>query len=366
MKEKFLVPEIWSEIFQYLASVNFSYLHNFLLFNCLFCRLVVPLLWADPFGRARSDDSRIKIINIYLSNLNNEKKNDLDKLLKSTKTCDKYSKPKTPLFPYVNFLRRYSCSGIKSAGSMWCMINDIFSLRVEPTISSLDFSFSLHPYGINESIIRLIRETSPKLKKIRVIKANFASGITEEGKRAMQELISAQYTLEEFQLNYSSMITEENLSKVFIMPPKEFKNLCILSLNAILFTENDLRNLASLPNLIFLKVEDSCFEIEGKEMIANYSLTKLQELELKQNELVINKFLVSMKCETLKTISITLTMLQIDNKKINKDFFDLICCNFPNLVSSNFFISKYPADLLLNSEGERIYYVKDEQRVFIF
>ncbi|CAG8504945.1 11626_t:CDS:2 [Cetraspora pellucida] len=464
MNSKILITEIWVEIFQHIASLKFYSLHNLLLVNRSFCSCVVPLLWADPLEKARSDDDRYKIIDIYLSCLNKEEQIELDKLLKENlQIYEKYKKKKPPLFSYVDFLRRYNFYETKQVGVfMWCLQNDILSLKPkvfliihkmivrvcrhikelnisentfdaecfvnlprpwfpQSTITSLDISFRLFPYTLNESISQLIRKAFQELKEIRVIKASFGNGITEDkenlskafiilptghknlyklslyaiiftendlrniaslpnlkflkienssfeakdkeiisieknqsisqfirkvfqlkqirvikasfgkgitddSKEAMQELIDTQSELEEFQLKYSPMPKEENLSKAFIILPTGHKNLYKLSLDAIIFTENDLRNIASLPNLKFLKIENSSFEAKDKEIISvsTCSLTKLQELKLNNNELKIIKLLVCMKCETLKTLSITLTNSQIEKNDVSNEFCSLI------------------------------------------
>ncbi|CAG8800448.1 2042_t:CDS:2, partial [Racocetra fulgida] len=282
-------------------SLKFYSLHNLLLVNRSFCSCVVPLLWTDPLEKARSDDDRYKIIDIYLSCLNKEEQIELDKLLIKNIVI---KKQKELLFLYVNFLKIYSYYELKHVGVfMWCLKKDILSLKPQvfllihkmivrvcryikelnistntfdaewfvnlprpwfpqSTITSLDISFGFFPYALNESISQLIRKAFQELKEIRVIKASFGNGINED--------------------------------------------------NAIIFTENDLKNIASLPNLKILKIENSSFKAKDKEIISTCSLTKLQKLKLKNNELVINKFLVSMKCETLKILSITLTNSQIE------------------------------------------------------
>ncbi|RIB25788.1 hypothetical protein C2G38_2030771 [Gigaspora rosea] len=388
MNSSFLIPEIWVEIFQYIASLKFYSLHNLLLVNRSFCSCVVPLLWTDPLEKARSDDDRYKIIDIYLSCLNKEEQIELDKLLIKNIVI---KKQKELLFPYVNFLKIYSYYELKHVGVfMWCLKNDILSLKPQvfllihkmivrvcryikelnistntfdaewfvnlprpwfpqSTITSLDISFGFFPYALNESISQLIRKAFQELKEIRVIKASFGNGINEDSKEAMQELIDTQSELKEFQLNYSMMLKEENLSKAFIILPTLHKNLYRLSLDAIIFTENDLKNIASLPNLKILKIENSSFEAKDKEIISTCSLTKLQKLKLKNNELVINKFLVSMKCETLKILSITLTNSQIEKNDVSNEFCSLINRNFPNLQRGDKKIST-PKDLIYISK----------------
>ncbi|CAG8794617.1 3717_t:CDS:1, partial [Cetraspora pellucida] len=94
-----------------------------------------------------------------------------------------------------------------------CFVNLPSPWFPQSTITSLDISFCFFPYGLNESISQFIRKAFQELKKIRIIKVSFGKGINENSKKAMQELINTQPELEKFQLNYSMMPKEKNLSK---------------------------------------------------------------------------------------------------------------------------------------------------------
>ncbi|KAF0531888.1 hypothetical protein F8M41_011616 [Gigaspora margarita] len=63
-----------------------------------------------------------------------------------------------------------------------------------------------------------LKKVFQELKEIRAIKTSFGSGIPEDCKEAIQELISTQLELKEFQLNYSLIITIANLSKPLLCP----------------------------------------------------------------------------------------------------------------------------------------------------
>ncbi|CAG8458948.1 29059_t:CDS:2 [Gigaspora margarita] len=233
----------------------------------------MPLLWSNSLRKARSDAFRVKIIDIYLSCLNKEEQKELDELLAENGELMKNLKSKKPsLFSYVNFLQQYDFYETRE---------DAISMRLQ-------------------SIISKLMDTQPELKEFNL------SYIKEDCLR----------------YGYETMPIKSS-SRLFIVPSMGFQTLYKLSLCSIIFTKNALKNLASLSNLEFLSIEYSSFEEEGQEIIGNYTLPKLQSLELKKNSLTINKFLIRIKYETLKTLNIIFTNSQIENEGLNKDFFTL-------------------------------------------
>jgi hypothetical protein len=410
--------EVLLKIFQYLEHHNFSSLHKCLLVNRHFCRLVVPLLWDDPLSRVYRESSRKKIIDIYLLFLNKKEQEELVELLsKNAKVLEEYKKQKPVLFCYPSYLKRYSYYVTKRVAVFkWCLKNGIESLYSEvfliihkmlsrvcknikglnisgdqvgissflglpggwfsfSTIRILDLSFSIFSKSKKcLDISQLIREASQALKNLYVIKVYF-NWMLEDYQESFQKLIDVQSELKELRLSYIRKddlrhVYEEQIerSRPFIMPASEFQTLCKLSLCSIIFIKNDLKNLASLSNLEFLKIEGSFVDYSEKNKVTmgNYSLPKLQRLELRGNGLAINKLMIGIKYENLKNLDIIYTNSQIKNGEFNRDFFTLINCSFSNTVLSHFFISIDSADSLLISEGEKMYCVKDGQSIFIF
>jgi hypothetical protein len=69
-------PEITSEIIQYFRN-DFSTLHSCILVNRLWCRMAIPLLWEDPFS-LKYPNKNYRYIEVYLHNLNNDDKSQLN------------------------------------------------------------------------------------------------------------------------------------------------------------------------------------------------------------------------------------------------------------------------------------------------
>ncbi|CAG8457242.1 23087_t:CDS:2 [Gigaspora margarita] len=179
------------------------------------------------------------------------------------------------------------------------------------TISSLNFSFSIFPYTTECSSIRqIINKVSQELKRLHIIK------------------LLKEYCL----LNSYELAPIKSSSRPFIMSSSGFHTLYKLSLFSIIFTKNSLKNLASLSNLEFLKIEYSSLGEEGKKIIGNFSLPKLQNLELNENSLAINKFLIRIEFETLETLDIIFTNSQIENGELNEDFLLQLIAVFPTLL----------------------------------
>ncbi|CAG8625701.1 16765_t:CDS:2, partial [Cetraspora pellucida] len=182
----------------------------------------VLLLWANPLKRVCRDSfKKKKIVDIYLPYLNEGEQNELDKLLsENVKIRERYKNQKPTLFSYAS-------------------------------------------YEKNADISQIIRKAFQELKGLHVIKQSY---IKEDCLRRGYE-----------------QIPRKSLSRPFIMSFAGFQTLYKLSLYNIIFTENDLKNLASLSNLKFLTIEHTSFKEENKEIIGKYFLPKLQGFELKEN-----------------------------------------------------------------------------------
>ncbi|GBC03626.1 hypothetical protein RclHR1_05220003 [Rhizophagus clarus] len=92
------LPEIASEIIQYCRN-DFSTLHSCILVNRLWCRLVIPILWEDPFSIKSPKNHHI--FNVTLSNLNDDDKAKL----KEYKISSHLLFPLNTLFNYPSFIK---------------------------------------------------------------------------------------------------------------------------------------------------------------------------------------------------------------------------------------------------------------------
>ncbi|RIA84577.1 hypothetical protein C1645_879840 [Glomus cerebriforme] len=90
------LPELINEIIQYFHR-DYQTLHSCILVNRLWCRLAIPLLWEDPFSIPTRN---YHFIEIYLHNLNEEDKTQLNKIGINNNIF-----PTNTLFNYPSFIK---------------------------------------------------------------------------------------------------------------------------------------------------------------------------------------------------------------------------------------------------------------------
>src|SRR5947207_12086937 len=95
-----LSTEILDQIFRKLKGVYYTSNHEFsaALVNRQWCRIIVPIMWEDPFGSTNSPD---KLIRIFLSILDEESRS----LLANNEIDLSKSPPSQPTFDYAYFIR---------------------------------------------------------------------------------------------------------------------------------------------------------------------------------------------------------------------------------------------------------------------
>ncbi len=94
------LPEITNHIIQYLRN-DLKTLHSCILVNRFLCRIVIPILWEDPFSVLCQEECPYKILDTYLSFFN---ENDKTKLKEFGITINLSSFNK-PLFNYPSFIK---------------------------------------------------------------------------------------------------------------------------------------------------------------------------------------------------------------------------------------------------------------------
>ncbi|RIA91683.1 hypothetical protein C1645_821699 [Glomus cerebriforme] len=62
------LPELLNEIIQYFQN-DYETLYSCILVNRLWCHLIIPLLWEDPFTIHKYSFQNYQFIGIYLNNL---------------------------------------------------------------------------------------------------------------------------------------------------------------------------------------------------------------------------------------------------------------------------------------------------------
>ncbi|RIA79253.1 hypothetical protein C1645_841150 [Glomus cerebriforme] len=102
------LPELLNEIIQYFQN-DYKTLYSCILVNKLLCRLIIPLLWEDPFTTAiyKYDFRNYHFIRIYLNNLSDEDKTKLNEYKRINNIDnDLFSKKSNALFNYPSFIKR--------------------------------------------------------------------------------------------------------------------------------------------------------------------------------------------------------------------------------------------------------------------
>jgi hypothetical protein len=123
------LPEITSEIIQYFRN-DFSTLHSCILVNRLWCRLAIPLLWEDPFSLEYPKNYRY--IEVYLHNLNDNDKTQLDKYGISN---DLFSS--NILFNYPSFTHHLNTRKISDSIEKWVATIGIFNYSTQTNYKKL-------------------------------------------------------------------------------------------------------------------------------------------------------------------------------------------------------------------------------------
>src|ERR1044072_3206809 len=104
MTKKILPTEILQKIF--CSQLEITSLYNCLLVNRLWCKIVVPLLWKNPFSHF--DKNKVQrwiykssLINTYVACLDSKVK----KHLRNSKVIIPKELEKEPMFNYASFLQ---------------------------------------------------------------------------------------------------------------------------------------------------------------------------------------------------------------------------------------------------------------------
>ncbi|GBC09390.1 hypothetical protein RclHR1_08820001 [Rhizophagus clarus] len=156
------LPELLSEIIQYFRC-DFSALHSCILVDRLWCRLAIPLLWENPFSiihRGNCDSIehyKIRFIEIYLANLNDDDKIKLNKygveLLSNT------------LFNYPSFIKHLYMYSISNSIKKWVATIEKFKRILQFIDGTQDLDFTSFVY---KSLIKIFIENEAKLHTFKV------------------------------------------------------------------------------------------------------------------------------------------------------------------------------------------------------
>ncbi|POG71866.1 hypothetical protein GLOIN_2v1774252 [Rhizophagus irregularis DAOM 181602=DAOM 197198] len=121
------LPELTYDVIKYFQK-DFSTLYSCILVNRLWCRLAIPLLWEEPFLICTFIHIIIKIIKIYLNNLNDDFKMKLYeyKIINNSLIPSK----NMLLFDYLKFLKYLNTHNFILFVETW-LGNAIYNLKPE-------------------------------------------------------------------------------------------------------------------------------------------------------------------------------------------------------------------------------------------
>src|SRR6266542_4190020 len=151
------LPELSDEIIQYFRN-DFSTLHSCILVNRLWCRLAIPILWENPFSIISRDnyycleDHKIRFIDIYLHNLNDEEK------IKLNEYGINFSFLSNTLFNYPNFIKHLKINEFIYAVEEW--IKATVKIEVIQNSDSVRF--------IYKSLLKIFTENEANLYTLEI------------------------------------------------------------------------------------------------------------------------------------------------------------------------------------------------------
>src|SRR3954449_11915615 len=123
------LPELSTYIIQNLRN-NFDTLYSLALVNRFWCRLVIPLLWEDPFSTKYRKNLSFHFLDTYFLFLNGSDKSKLKKILpyKFDSNLQK------PLFNYPSLIKTIDTLRIHLHNSNW--IYNIISTPVQMPLNN--------------------------------------------------------------------------------------------------------------------------------------------------------------------------------------------------------------------------------------
>lgn len=135
-------------------------LYTCALVNREWCRITIPLLWKNPIKLLHGPDdyypyhryrnNHVKLVDTYLSYLNNEER---IQLIKNGFKLPLRNKP--PIFDYISFLRYVSNGDIQMISLFWCLYFDSSKIPVINPLNSLNTKRKIK---VVSSLWNLIRE----------------------------------------------------------------------------------------------------------------------------------------------------------------------------------------------------------------
>ncbi|CAG8461884.1 14784_t:CDS:2 [Cetraspora pellucida] len=135
-------------------------LYTCALVNREWCRITIPLLWKNPIELLHGPDdyypyhryrnNHVKLVDTYLSYLNNEER---VKLIKNGFKLPLRIKP--PIFDYISFLRYISNGDIQMISLFWCLYFDASKIPVVNPLNSLSTKRKIK---VTSSLWNLIRD----------------------------------------------------------------------------------------------------------------------------------------------------------------------------------------------------------------
>src|SRR6266496_58802 len=150
------LPELINEIIQYFRN-DFSTLHSCILVNRLWCRLTIPILWENPFSiipiiPCGGKNYKIRFIEIYLHNLNDEEK------IKLNEYGINLSFLSNTLFNYPNFIKHLKINEFIYAVEEW--IKATVKIEVIQNSDSVRF--------IYKSLLKIFTENEANLYTLEI------------------------------------------------------------------------------------------------------------------------------------------------------------------------------------------------------
>src|ERR1051325_3609992 len=113
-----LTPDCLEDIFEYLRNDQSS-LFSCSLVNRLWCRLVIHLIWRDPFSMNLRPKSFSSIIQTYISCLPDTSKQQISKINNTEDQSESNSTFQQPLFFYIKYLQNLDLENFSKVLRIW-------------------------------------------------------------------------------------------------------------------------------------------------------------------------------------------------------------------------------------------------------
>ncbi|CAG8590239.1 17415_t:CDS:2 [Gigaspora margarita] len=217
-------------------------------------------------------------------------------------------------------IKKFDISVIKNSLTFPSITSSLFSsLELRECI----FSFVvLNSQSTNvDNYINIISKRNKRIQSIRIIAYN--DDIPTSCREPFLNLINNQIDIKKLELDYFITSSFKHLRREMLQVKSQ--SIRKLVLQGIRFNKNNLAKF--MPNLEVLSIRCSFGNPLGE---GQNSLKNLQKLELKDNDIELNKILLKAKCKALKFFIIIEKEL---SNEVKEELVFLLCLNYPNITT---------------------------------